>query len=100
RHHAKPDVLCDVTNPLDQCVIVAGLYNLSAGGAGVVIGPHFKPGARLELHCYTRQAGPSLRFFARVVHAMEVPSFRPSWLTGCSVLDDPLPDDVLCFCQT
>jgi hypothetical protein len=95
RHRIRPDVMCEVIDPLTQGVTEAGVWNISPDGVCLVVEPQFRPDECLELDCRTRPAEPRLHFFARVIHTLEVPSFRAAFLTGCSVQGDPLDEDVL-----
>jgi hypothetical protein len=84
RHSCRPETSCHVIDLLTESLAEGTPWNASLGGVCVLIEPHYLPGKHLEVELCGRGDGTSIHAFAEVVHALEVPSFREMWLTGCS----------------
>ena len=76
---------CRVTDVLDQAVMEAGAWDISAGGTCLVLEANYPPGARLEAEFSTSTGEPALLVWLRVEHSdIYCPGSRAMWLTGCS----------------
>jgi hypothetical protein len=82
-----------VTDLLDQSVTEAGVWNASPGGVCLVIEAPYLPGDRLGLELRGPRGAAHSYLFAKVVYAMDLPSRRDLWLTGCAYTDpSPMSD--------
>src|SRR5579872_5298382 len=87
RHDCIPDTTGWVTDFLEQGREEAGTWNLSTGGAGLVLGSLHTAGVRLVIELHHPECENVLVASAEVAHTICCPSFNEMWLTGCSFLD-------------
>jgi hypothetical protein len=90
-------IVCQVTDPLDQFQMPGGMWDVSTGGARVVVEPHYLPGARLAIELRNVGEGTSLLVWAEVKHSLLCPSFREMWLIGCSFVEEVPAKDLQPF---
>jgi hypothetical protein len=90
----NPRTACRVTDLLDQVQRPGGMWDISAGGACVVVEPHYLPGARLAIELRNGGEGTGLLVWARVKHSVLCPSFREVWLTGLSFSEELTEGDL------
>jgi hypothetical protein len=95
RHPCGPQTTGQGIDSLGERASEAGLWNVSTGGVCVLIEPCYPPGTFVEVELCDRTAGASLHAFAKVVHALLVPSVREMWLTGCSFQSESVTDEQL-----
>ena len=95
RHACRRPLSCQLIDPLDESVAPAGVRNISSNGVCVVIEPHLPPGRHIEVAIRRPAGGATLHRIAEVVHALQVPSFREMWLTGCLFYGEALSDEQL-----
>lgn len=93
RHPCNPAAVGWVTDVLEQQRQEAGAWNLSDGGACLVLGAHFGVGNRLAMELHQPALPEGLFAWAQVEHTICCPSFNDMWLTGCSFLDRPSPEN-------
>jgi hypothetical protein len=86
---------CEVIDPFDESVAPAVTWNISATGVCMVIERHYPPGRPIEVAIQSSADIAPVHQLARVVHALEVPSVREMWLTGCSFDGDGLAAEEL-----
>jgi hypothetical protein len=83
RLSCKDGTLCRVTNVLDQSRAEAGTWNLSTGGACIVLESQQAPGARLAVELFATRREGGVLLWLTVVHSdICCPSTLDMWLTG------------------
>ena len=76
---------CRVTDVLDQVVLEAGAWDISAGWICLVLEASYPPGARLGAELVTDDNEACLFVWLRVEYSdICCPGSRDRWLTGCS----------------
>lgn len=79
--------VCLVTDLLDQSVTEAGVWNAGPGGLCLVIEAPYHTGDRLSLELRGPKGVARPGLVAEVVYALELPSRRELWMTGCAYTD-------------
>ena len=87
RRDCDPGTTGWVTDVLEQQRWEAGAWNLSTGGAGLILGSHLSAGVRVAIELHHPEREYPLFVWAEVKHAICCPSSNEMWLTGCSFLD-------------
>jgi hypothetical protein len=89
---------CRVTDVLEQVVLDAGAWDISAGGTCLVLDANYPPGARLEAEISTDKSDACLLVWLRVEHSdICCPGSRDRWLTGCSFQSEVPMEELLPF---
>jgi hypothetical protein len=94
RHDVHGSTICRAADVLDEVEVEAGPWNISMGGACLLLESQFPPGARLALALWNRGTTAGLHVCAEVKYALCCPSYHKMWLTGCAFTQEVSEDDL------
>ncbi len=90
RHPGHQTTVCRASDLLDEDEVEAGVWNVSRTGLCVLIESHYRRGRKLILELWSPHLSAPAQAFAEVAYALELPSARPIWMTGCTLAQPQL----------